>query len=80
MFMVVMLVLPLPAGSLGGISGVDLHLPFHGPGDFHQFRDQGIRVRGGEPQLLGGEGDGGLLHRRMGVELCLDLGGAVGAV
>jgi hypothetical protein len=78
-FMVVMM-LPLPAGCLGGISGVDLHLSFHSPGDLHQFGNQRIRVSGGEPQLLGGEGDDGLLHLGVGIELCLDLGGAVGAV
>jgi hypothetical protein len=79
-FSMVMVVLPLPAGSLGSIPGMYLHFPFHSPGDFDQLRDQGIRIGGGEPQLLGGEGDVGLLHGRVGVELCLDLGGAVGAV
>ena len=78
--LVVVMVLPLPAGSLGSIPGVDLHFALHSPGDPDQFGDQGVRISGGEPQLLGGEGDVGLLHLGVGIELCLDLGGAVGAV
>ena len=80
MVMVVMGGLPAAAGSGGGIPGVDLRAAFHGPGDPGQLRDQGIRVGGGEPQLLGGEGDNCLLHGRMGIEFGFDLGGAVGAV
>ena len=78
--LVVVMVLPLPAGGLGSIPGVDLHFALHSPGDPDQFGDQGVRVSGGKPQLLGGKGDIRLLHLGVGIELCLDLGGAVGAV
>ena len=79
MFVVVM-VLPLPAGCMGRIPGVDHHIRLNGPGNADQLGDQGVRISGGEPQLLGGEGDVGLLHLGVGIELCLDLGGTVGAV
>jgi hypothetical protein len=78
MFMV--MVLPLPAGCMGRIPGVDHHIRLNGPGNADHLGDQRIRVGSSEPQLLGGEGNGGLLHFRVGIELCLDLGGAVGAV
>jgi hypothetical protein len=78
-FMVVVL-FPLPAGRPGSIPGVDLHAALNRPGNPDQFGDQGIRIRGSEPQLFGGEGDDGLLHGGVGIEFCLDLGGAVGAV
>jgi hypothetical protein len=78
-FMVVVL-FPLPAGRPGSIPGVDLHAALNRPGNLDQFGDQGIRIRGSEPQLFGGEGDDGLLHGGVGIEFCLDLGGAVGAV
>ena len=78
--LVFMAVLPFPVGGMLRVPGVDFHFPFHGSGKLHQLRDQGVRVRGGEPQLLGGKGDHCLLHLGMGVELCLDLGRAVGAV
>jgi hypothetical protein len=79
MFMVVM-VLPLPAGGMARIPGIDIHLTLHCPGNLDQFRDQEIRICGGEPQLLGGKSDHSLLHLGVGIELCLDLGSAVGAV
>ena len=35
---------------------------------------------GADPELTGGKGNGGLLNFRHGIELCLNLGGAVGTV
>ena len=62
------------------ISGIDLHLTLHRPGDLRQLRDQGIGILRRQPQLLGRKGNGRLLHLLMGVELCLDLRRAVGTV
>ena len=67
---VVMLMLP----------GVDFSSGFHRPGDFCQLGQQGIRIRCGEPQLAGSEGDGGLLHFREVIEFRFNLGGAVGTI
>ena len=79
-FPMFVVVLPLPAWSLGSIPGVDHHIRFNGPGYANQLGNQSIRVRSGEPQLLGGKGDDGSLYLGVGIELCLDLGCAVGAV
>ena len=62
------------------VTGHDDNLMLHRPGDFCQLSDQCIRILRCQPQLLGGEGNDGLLHLGVGVELCLDLGSAVGAV
>ena len=80
MVMMVMGWLPGSLGSGGSIPGIDLRAAFNAPGDPGQFRDQGIRVRGSEPKLLGGEGNDRFLHGRMGIEFGFDLGCAVGAV
>ena len=79
-FPMFVVVLPLPAWSLGSIPGVDHHIRFNGPGYANQLGNQSIRVRSGEPQLLGSKGDDGILYLGVGIELCLDLGRAVGAV
>ena len=80
MFMV-MFVVPFPAGGGGGsVPGIDNGTALDGAGDGSQFRQQSVRVLGGDPQLLGGEGDGGLLHLGVGIEFGFDLGRAVGAV
>ena len=79
--MVMMLVLCMAVG--GGalcVPGGDLGVRLAVPGDFQKRRDECVRVGGGEPQLLCGEGDGNLLHAGDLGELLLDLGGAVGAV
>ena len=79
--MVVMLVFFMAVG--GGalcVPGGDLGVRLAVPGDFQKLRDECVRVGGGEPQLLCGEGDGNLLHAGDLGELLLDLGGAVGAV
>ena len=55
-----LVVLPLP--------GADDHLVFYGPSDLCQPGNQSVRIVGGEAQLPGGEGDGGLLHFRQGIE------------
>jgi hypothetical protein len=80
MFMMVMGRLPGSADSRSRIPGIDLRTALHRLGDPGQFRDQGIGIRRGQPQLLGSESDNGLLHLGMGVEFRLDLGSAVGAV
>ena len=61
-------------------SGQDHRAAFHGLGDLCQLRDQGIRVLRRQPQLSGGKGNGCLLHAFVGIEFCLDLCRAVGAV
>ena len=79
--MVMMLVLCMAVG--GGalcVPGGDLGVRLAVPGDFQKLRDECVRVGGGEPQLLCGEGDGNLLHAGDIGEFLLDLGGAVGAV
>ena len=79
--MVVMLVFFMAVG--GGalcVPGGDLGVRLAVPGDFQKRRDECVRVGGGEPQLLCGEGDGNLLHAGDLGEFLLDLGGAVGAV
>ena len=79
--MVMMLVFFMAVG--GGalcVPGGDLGVRLTVPGDFQKLRDECVRVGGGEPQLLCGEGDGNLLHAGDLGELLLDLGGAVGAV
>ena len=76
-----MLVLCMAVG--GGalcVPGGDLGVRLAVPGDFQKRRDECVRVGGGEPQLLCGEGDGNLLHAGDLGEFLLDLGGAVGAV
>jgi len=64
----------------GGIPGIDDGTMLDGTGDFGQFRNQCIGIFGGDPQLPGGEGDGGLLHLGMRVDLCFNLGCAVSAI
>ena len=79
--MVVMLVFFMAVGGgVLAVPGGDLGVRLTVPGDFQKLRDESIRVGGGEPQLLCGEGDGNLLHAGDLGELLLDLGGAVGAV
>ena len=73
-------VMGLSAGRPGGIPGINGDSVFYGPGDLCQFRDQGIRVFRGQPQLLCGKSNGGFRDQRMGVELGFDLGSAIGAV
>ena len=77
MFMVVVMMMVL---SMYPIPGMNNYFSLHGPGNLRQLREQSIRVVGGDPQLTGGEGNGGLLHFRVGIEFGFDLGGAVGAV
>ena len=88
-FMFVVMVVPAAAFmfvlvmvnlSMYPISRADDHFPLHCPGDLGQLRNQGVRIFRRQPQLPGGKGDGGLLYSRMGIELGLDLGSAVGAV
>ena len=67
-------------GMMAMGTGTNGHLMLYGAGDLRQLGDQCIGIGGGEPQLLGGEGDGSAFHLRMGVEFGFDLGGAVGAV
>ena len=78
MFMVVFFGLPASGGS--GIPRVDLHIALNGAGDSDQLRNQRIRVRRSEPQLLGGKGDDSLFHIGVGIEFRFNLGSAVGAV
>jgi len=84
---VVMMVMTAAAVIMGGMMvGMDIlrfpndHFPLHRPGQTLKLRDQGIRVLRCQPQLPGGEGNGGLLHLGKPVEFGFDLGRAVGAV
>ena len=67
-------------GGVLAVPGGDLGVRLAVPCDFQKRRDESIRVGGGEPKLLCGEGDGNLLHAGDLGELLLDLGGAVGTV
>ena len=67
-------------GMMAMGTGTNGHLMLYGAGDLRQLGDQCIGIGGGEPQLLGGEGDGSAFYLWMGVEFGFDLGGAVGAV
>ena len=62
------------------VSGMDFHFPFDSSGNTGQLPDQTVRVLRHQPKLPGCKRDGGFLHLGMGIEFCLDLGGAVGAV
>ena len=77
MFMMVALLMLL-LRSL--VSGIDLHLSLHRPGDLDQLRDQPIRILRRQPQLLCGKRDNGLLHHLVGIELAFDLRRTVGTV
>jgi hypothetical protein len=61
-------------------SGMDFHTGFHRSGEGGQFRNQSIRILGGQPQLAGRKGDHRFLHFGMGIHFMFDLGSAVGAV
>jgi hypothetical protein len=61
-------------------SGMDFHTIFHRSGEGGQFRNQSLRILGGQPQLAGGEGDHRFLHFGKGIHFMFDLGSAVGAV
>ena len=78
--MMAMLVGSLRYRMAGAGSGEDHDFTFHRTGQGGQFRDQGIRVLGRQPQLLGGEGDGSFLHIFVGIEFGFHLGSAVGTV
>ena len=67
-------------GGVLAVPGGDLGVRLAVPCDFQKRRDESIRVGGGEPKLLCGEGDGNLLYAGDLGELLLDLGGAVGTV
>jgi len=78
---VVMMAMMVVAFLLRGfVPGMNFHLAFHGSGNGNQLRNQGIRVLCRQPQLLGGKGNGGLLHQFVGIEFALNFSGTVGAV
>ncbi len=57
----------------------DLHIRLDRLGDTDQLRQKLIGVLCGDPQLLGGEYDAGLLHLGQRVDFVFDFGCAVGA-
>jgi hypothetical protein len=52
----------------------------HCSGDLGQPGQQAVGIFCGDPELFGGEGDGGIFYFGKKIEFILDSGGAVGAV
>ena len=81
-FMVMMLVAVflMAVTVSAAFTGDDHHIRFHLASNRKNLGQQGIGILRGDPQLLGGEGDGCGLHFGHGVDFFFYTGGAVGAV
>ena len=76
----VVVMMPFPCPLRCFVPGVDFYFSFYSPGNGDQFRDQRIRIFCGEPQLLGGKGDGCFLHQFVCIEFAFNFGSTVGTV